>query len=100
MPAAHVCLYIGRSSPRQVQEAEQISVPLLFPTLLQHMVCGRNEVKKNIKDNLGGEMKPSPKGNMQWNKGGVVNDKGGVGGLITWARNDHLPIVFQKHLYR
>lgn len=101
MPAAHVCLYIGRSSPRQVQDAEQISVPLLYPTPpLQHMVCGRNEVKKNIKDNLEGEMKSSPKGNMQWNKGGVVDDKGGVGGLIIRTRNDHLPIVFQKHLYR
>lgn len=72
MPAARVYLYIGRSSPGQVQNAEQISAPLLYPTPLQHMVCGWNEVKKNIKDNLGGEMKSPPKGNMQWNKGGVA----------------------------
>lgn len=52
IPAVHCYLYIGRSSPRQVQDAEQISAPLLYTSTLQHMVCGWNWVKKNIKDNL------------------------------------------------
>ena len=33
-------------------------------------------------------------------KGELLDDKGGVGGLIIWTRNDHLSIVFQKFQYR
>lgn len=100
IPTAHFYLYIGRSGPRQVQDAEQISVPLLYTNTLQHVVCGWNEVKKNIKDNLGGEMKSLSKGNMWWNKGGMPAEKG-VGVLSICTRNLPLTIclLFFKSSY-
>lgn len=87
IPAARFCLYIGRSSPRQVQDAEQSSAPLLCTNTHQHMACGWKEVKKNISHNLGGLMKLSPKRNLLWNKEEVINDKEAVEVLVICTGN-------------